>query len=149
MAISNAVSSTLKTLRTKHNMTQQELAKRLNVSQSAIYYWENGKREPSLDMLFKISDVFHIGVDELIGLRYEPETFSDKELQELSEQSDRENHNFYKIALTEEEFRRWEKCSKILFDAFDKLNLEGKSEAAKRVEELTHIEKYTTKEPPK
>lgn len=148
MAISNAVSGTLKKLRTEHNMTQQELAERLNVSQSAVYYWENGKREPNLDMLFKISDVFHVGVDELIGLPEAPETLSAEEIQQLAEESNQENHRFYRIVLTDEEFQKWEKYGEILFSSFDKLNLEGKGEAAKRVEELTHIEKYVIKEEP-
>lgn len=37
----------------------------------------------------------------------------------------------------------------LLLQYYDELNPTGKAEAIKRVEELTHIEKYTTKEPPK
>ncbi len=35
----------------------------------------------------------------------------------------------------------------LLLQYYDELNPTGKAEAIKRVEELTHIEKYTTKEP--
>ena len=37
----------------------------------------------------------------------------------------------------------------LLMQHYNALNPTGKAEAVKRVEELTHIEKYTTKEPPK
>ena len=58
----------LKKLRTNKSLTQKELATILNVSQNAIFNWENGKREPSIDMLRKIADYFNVSVDYLIGL---------------------------------------------------------------------------------
>lgn len=54
------LSNMIKELRIEHNLSQAALAKELGVSQSAIYYWENGKREPSLDMLEKIANYFGI-----------------------------------------------------------------------------------------
>lgn len=54
------LSNMIKELRIEHNLSQAALAKELGVSQSAVYYWENGKREPSIDMLEKIANYFGI-----------------------------------------------------------------------------------------
>ena len=40
------IAAQLKRFRLNAKMTQQELAVLLNVSQNAIFNWENGKREP-------------------------------------------------------------------------------------------------------
>ena len=52
-------SEKLKALRKKHGHTQSTLAHLLNVSQNAIYNWENGKREPNLDTILKIADMVY------------------------------------------------------------------------------------------
>lgn len=108
----------MKDLRIQRGMTQKELAKLLNVSQSAVYYWESGKREPNLDMLFKISDIFNIGVDDLIGLPDTIPDLSEKEIERLSSYNDNGNTCFYKIELTEEEIEEWEQYHRILHDSF-------------------------------
>ena len=60
-------SNRLKELRTGNALTQKELAAKLNVSQNAIFNWENGKREPSIDMLKQIADFFGVSLDYLTG----------------------------------------------------------------------------------
>ncbi len=68
----------LKALRIQKGLTQQELAKFLNVSQNAIYNWENGKREPNMSMQKKIAEIFDIALYILIDDDYEiPDTISD------------------------------------------------------------------------
>lgn len=52
----------LKKLRTDKGLTQKQLADSLNVSQNAVYNWENGKREPNLDTMKKIAKVFDIAL---------------------------------------------------------------------------------------
>lgn len=56
----------LKELRANAGLTQKELADSLNVTQTAITYWENEKREPSLDMIAKIADYFNVSVESLL-----------------------------------------------------------------------------------
>lgn len=56
----------LKELRANAGLTQKELANSLNVTQTAITYWENEKREPSLDMIAKIADYFNVSVESLL-----------------------------------------------------------------------------------
>ena len=53
--------------RNEHNLTQKELADKLNVSQGTISMIENGDRNPSVDLLLRIASVFNITVDELIS----------------------------------------------------------------------------------
>lgn len=57
----------LKELRTASNITQEELAKRIGVSRSAISMYEKGVREPEFDILEKLADFFNVDTDYLIG----------------------------------------------------------------------------------
>ena len=52
-------------IRQKKKLTQQELAKVLNVTNIAISRWENGKTLPDVEMIKKISDIYGISVGEL------------------------------------------------------------------------------------
>ena len=56
----------LKKLRIEHNLTQSALAKELNVTQNAIFNWENEKREPNLDMIQKIAEYFNTSLVYLL-----------------------------------------------------------------------------------
>ena len=57
----------LKNIRKKRNLNQQKVAMDLNISREALSHYENGKREPSLDMLNKLSDYFNVSIDFLIN----------------------------------------------------------------------------------
>ena len=59
---------TLRTLRRKEDMTQAELARKLDVTKSVISAYENGLRLPSYDILIDISRIFHVSTDYLLGL---------------------------------------------------------------------------------
>jgi transcriptional regulator with XRE-family HTH domain len=54
-------------LRKSRNLTTTELAKKSEISQQAISSWENEKREPNINALIKLADVFQITLDELVG----------------------------------------------------------------------------------
>lgn len=56
----------LRKLRLNKSITQTELAQKLHLSRTAISNYENGKVQPSLDTLIKISEIFEITIDELI-----------------------------------------------------------------------------------
>lgn len=60
-------SKNLKQLRTDKKVTQMELADYLHVSQNAIFNWENGKREPSLEIIQKIADYFNVSCSSILG----------------------------------------------------------------------------------
>lgn len=56
----------LKIIRKERNLNQQKVAIDLNISREALSHYENGKREPFLDMLIKLSDYFNVSIDFLI-----------------------------------------------------------------------------------
>ncbi|MDO4778855.1 MAG: helix-turn-helix transcriptional regulator [Tissierellia bacterium] len=57
----------LKNLRDKHNLTQQDLAKKLNVSLRTITNYETGGMRPkSRDIYYKMSEIFDINVNYLL-----------------------------------------------------------------------------------
>lgn len=62
----------IKTLRKENNMTQLELAQKLNCTDKAISRWETGKGLPDADMLLSLSDVFSVSINEiLLGERFD------------------------------------------------------------------------------
>lgn len=56
----------LKKIRKDKHLNQQKVAMDLNISREALSYYENGKREPSLQMLVKMSEYFNVSIDYLI-----------------------------------------------------------------------------------
>ena len=66
-------------LRKEKNLTQRELADKLNVTDRAISNWENGRRLPDYSLLKPISDILCISVNELLsGERIDKEDFQRK-----------------------------------------------------------------------
>lgn len=57
----------LKKLRQDANLTQEELANKLNSSRSNIANYENDKNMPSVEVLDKLSGIFDCSVDYLLG----------------------------------------------------------------------------------
>lgn len=125
-------SNNLKALRIKRGLTQQKLANSLNVSQNAIYNWENGKREPNIETIEKISKVLEVTEQELLG-------YNDKEYMLYNAYRDAEPDERQKstviggILITD----------KNLLRHFHKLNDYGKKAAIERVSELKYVPKYT------
>ena len=56
-----------KELRTDKKMSQENMAKELNVSQSLINNWETGRSTPAPEMLIYIADYFDVSIDYLVG----------------------------------------------------------------------------------
>ena len=54
-------------LRTEKNLSQGDLADKLDVSRQSVSKWENNTAVPDLDKLIKLCDVFEISLDELTG----------------------------------------------------------------------------------
>jgi transcriptional regulator with XRE-family HTH domain len=55
----------LQELRKNKGLTQEELAKELYVSRTAISKWESGRGYPSIDSLKEISKFFSVSIDDL------------------------------------------------------------------------------------
>lgn len=60
------LTSNLKRYREAHNLTQKVLAAKLNISRQAYSNYETGKRDPDLDLLTKLCDVYSISLDQLV-----------------------------------------------------------------------------------
>ena len=56
----------LKEIRRKKNYSQLKVAMDLSISREALSYYENGKRSPDLEMLWKLSQYFNVSIDYLI-----------------------------------------------------------------------------------
>ncbi|MDE7329782.1 MAG: helix-turn-helix domain-containing protein, partial [Clostridia bacterium] len=56
----------LKMLRKYKKMSRAELGNLLGVTSTAVSSWENGKREPSLEMLAKICEIFDETFDSIL-----------------------------------------------------------------------------------
>lgn len=58
----------LKQLRKSHNLTQEELGLRIELSKAVVSKYENRIGYPTFDMLIKISDYFGVTTDYLLGV---------------------------------------------------------------------------------
>ena len=54
-------------LRKEQNLTQKDLADKINVSDKAISRWETGKGYPDVDSLQALSKFFNITINELLA----------------------------------------------------------------------------------
>ncbi len=54
-------------LRTSLHYSQVDLAEALSVTKQSVSNWENGNILPSIDILVKLSDFFHVSTDYLLG----------------------------------------------------------------------------------
>lgn len=112
---------------TEKGLTQKKLGELCGIADSNIRKYESGNQNPKIETLQKIADALDIPVNRLLAGKI----ISRDELKEkLSEYG-----LTHLVPDTEEERTVLENCKK--------LNETGKKEAAKRVEELTHLEKYT------
>ena len=53
------VKEILRNLREKNNLTQEQMAERLNVSRQAVSRWETGETQPNTEMLKTLSKEFN------------------------------------------------------------------------------------------
>ena len=56
----------LKKLTKLKNLNQQKVAMDLNITQEALSYYENGKRQPTLETLAILSKYFNVSIHYLI-----------------------------------------------------------------------------------
>ncbi len=64
--MANVITNNIRKLRFEHNeMTQQKLADTVSVSRQTIVAIEKGKYSPSLEVAFKISNVFEQPINQV------------------------------------------------------------------------------------
>ena len=57
----------LRLLRKKHGYTQVSLAETIGVSKGTVAMWETGKRTPDFETLIRLSDLFDVRTDYILG----------------------------------------------------------------------------------
>ncbi|MGD6772385.1 S24 family peptidase [Staphylococcus simulans] len=62
-----AFKNSIKEIRLKNKLSKVEMAKKLDVSEGTIRMWENGKNEPRMGMVEKISSLFNVSKGYLLG----------------------------------------------------------------------------------
>ena len=59
----------LKLIRKRRNLNQLKVALDLNISREALSHYENGKRNPDLRMLRRMSEYFDVSIDYIVNGR--------------------------------------------------------------------------------
>jgi len=76
----------LKQLRKIEGWTQEEVAKRLNISKQTYSHYENENRRPSLPMVRELAAVYQVNIDAIFAEETEnPFPKNEKELAETTE----------------------------------------------------------------
>ena len=73
----------LKKLRNEKGLTQEQLAKRFNVSNRSVSRWETGSNLPDISLLVEIADFYDVDVREIIDGERKSEMM-DKEIREVA-----------------------------------------------------------------
>lgn len=58
----------IKNLRKEHQLSQEEVAMRLDISRQAVTRWENGRTLPSSCHMLKLAELFGVSVESLAGV---------------------------------------------------------------------------------
>lgn len=59
----------VKELRIENNLTQKQLAEKLQTTNSSVCDWEKGRSQPDLKTLANMAQLFQVSVDYLLGLK--------------------------------------------------------------------------------
>lgn len=62
------ISNIIKKIRKENNLTQKDLADKLNVTYQAVSKWENGKNIPDISVLKKLSEEFDIDISDILDI---------------------------------------------------------------------------------
>ncbi|HHP8972438.1 TPA: helix-turn-helix domain-containing protein [Listeria monocytogenes] len=68
----NILGARIKYLRKRSNLTQGQLAKKMNLTQASISGYETGDRQPDNEILTRIADFFNVSIDYLLGRTSNP-----------------------------------------------------------------------------
>lgn len=84
------VAERIKNLRMSNDMTQTDLAKKLNITRSSVNAWEMGISTPSTTYIVELAQLFHVSTDYLLGL-------SDSATLDISHLNEREIQLVYEL----------------------------------------------------
>ena len=85
--------------RKKQNLTQAQLAEKLDITDRAISKWETGKAMPDSDIMLDLCDILGIKVNELLGGERIEIEHKDEQLNELIFQMAKNEERYHKRLL--------------------------------------------------
>ena len=98
----------LKQLREKAGLTQDELAKKLNLTQSTIAYYENGKKMPTLENAMIIAKLFNVTLDYLLGLSTDKNEKTLKQSKKITSAADKFSEDMNNLSpKSQEELKKY------------------------------------------
>lgn len=133
--------------RLARNMTQEELASKLQTTKSAISKYELGKREPSLALITKIALALSVRTEDIMGLETfdSPEDYH-REWERRTRQSEGQQVTVTHYGNGKAQVIDHQKES--LISTYDKLDAEDQYQLVKHGELLLNQPKYRDDEPP-
>ncbi|MBQ7747256.1 MAG: helix-turn-helix transcriptional regulator [Spirochaetia bacterium] len=63
------IADKIKDLRKTHHMTQNALAKKLNITRASVNAWEQGISVPSTQYLIELASIFKVSTDYLLSVK--------------------------------------------------------------------------------
>ena len=136
----------IKQARLNSGLSQNELGKKLNVSQAMIAQYEKGTRNPKLSTLRKIADALDVSTSDLAEdcVLYDT-TIVKNALKKLSNDLFEKNQEKTVDLITDIILEKQNK--KLLNNLFDKLNQNGQDKALEQMELLAKIPEYQKNDP--
>lgn len=71
------IGALLRVLRKEKNLSQEQLAERLNVSSRSVSRWENGNTMPDISLLIELADFYEIEIRDLLSGERKRETMNE------------------------------------------------------------------------
>mgnify|MGYP001687560337 CR=1 FL=1 len=92
----------LKEKRKSKGYTQEQISKLLDIGQSAYAKWENGRTEPTLENIVKLSKILDTTTDELLGrnINFRDTILNKKHKYDLSVLKESNIQNLYDLKIT-------------------------------------------------
>ena len=136
------VLSNIKQMRQKKGLSQKQLGEKIGMSQQGYALIEKNKRSLDYDILEKIADVLGVNIAYLVNEFPFDDVipYKDKQGNIAYDTIPFDTNTAHETSDAINDFSKTD-----ILDSFEKLNNKGKKIAAERVEELTEIERYTSK----
>ena len=85
------IGSFLKELRKEKNLTQEQLAEKLNVSGRTVSRWETGSNMPDITLLVELADFYEVTIPEIIDGERKSETMNQETKEAVMKVADYSN----------------------------------------------------------
>lgn len=125
----------LRKLRTDRKISQQDLAQKAGLSQTAIYYWEKGERKPKIEQLRKIATVLGVHISDLV------DDWNNFSYEEITNDWEQNKEPFEELSTLVIKGHK-----DTISDLLDLMNDAGQDKAIEQVELLTKIQEYRKEE---